>query len=226
MKWVDGALLGEYTMHSFGESPNEENASHLSQILQDSPHPKYSLSEKAVVGILRRANRRGKGLPDELRIALQNQSGLMENNYGETEIRNAGEILRTLWQEIGTETFVEWAKRAYVLVSEETLLLCGLCKQDTWKGADETTCPYAQGKQTPSEDCNARCAMRYLWESGVYGSSSHRQEPDEQLARKLGAFMQELSRQTAQDEIFMRCLRIASEGSQPLQQALASLEKE
>ena len=73
MKWVDGALLDEYTMHSFGESPREENASHLSQILQDSAHPKYSLSAKACAGILNRANKRGKELPEILKQALENQ---------------------------------------------------------------------------------------------------------------------------------------------------------
>ena len=73
MTWGDGALLGEYTMRSFGESPKEENASVLSQILQDCPPPKYSLSAKACNGILNRANRRGKKLPEQLEKALLNQ---------------------------------------------------------------------------------------------------------------------------------------------------------
>lgn len=72
-RWEDGQLLGEYTMPSFGESPNEENESRLSQILEDSPHPKYSLSARACVGILNRANKRGKELPKELREALERQ---------------------------------------------------------------------------------------------------------------------------------------------------------
>ena len=61
-------------MHSFGESPSEENASLLSQILEASPHPKYFLSEKACLGILSRAERRGKELPPELKAALLAQS--------------------------------------------------------------------------------------------------------------------------------------------------------
>ena len=71
-----GALLGEYTMHSFGESPREENVSRLSQILEDSAPQKYCLSERACVGILNRASRRGKELPSELRVALERQAGL------------------------------------------------------------------------------------------------------------------------------------------------------
>jgi DNA (cytosine-5)-methyltransferase 1 len=81
MSWADGALLGEFTMHSFGESPREENASRLSQILEASPHPKYSLSAKACQGILNRAAKRGKALPKVLRTALEMQS-LSESGGG------------------------------------------------------------------------------------------------------------------------------------------------
>ena len=80
LKMVPGALLGEYTMRSFGESPREENASRLSQILEDCPPPKYSLSARACQGILNRASRRGKELPPELREALERQAGCDPQN--------------------------------------------------------------------------------------------------------------------------------------------------
>ena len=73
---MGGPLLGEYTMHSFGECPKEENASLLSQILVEEAHPKYSLSAKACQGILNRANRRGKKLPEILQKALESQAEL------------------------------------------------------------------------------------------------------------------------------------------------------
>ena len=72
-----GPLLGEYTMHSFGESPREENESHLSQILEDSAPQKYCLSAKACQGILNRAQKRGKELPSELREALERQCDML-----------------------------------------------------------------------------------------------------------------------------------------------------
>ena len=75
LRMVSGQLLGDYTMHSFGESPSEENASRLSQILEDSPPQKYSLSARACEGILRRAEKRGKELPKELKEALLRQCG-------------------------------------------------------------------------------------------------------------------------------------------------------
>jgi hypothetical protein len=71
-----GALLGEYSMPNFGESPKEDAVSTLSQILEAHPHPKYYLSETACLGILRRAESRGKELPPILRGALMRQAGL------------------------------------------------------------------------------------------------------------------------------------------------------
>lgn len=73
--WEDnGALRGEYLTHSFGVCPKDENASHLSQILEVSPHPKYSLSARACLGILNRAEKRGKQLPEILKLALIQQA--------------------------------------------------------------------------------------------------------------------------------------------------------
>ena len=70
-------MLGEYMMRSFGVYPSEEKESHLSQILEEEAHPKYSLSAKACQGILNRANKRGKQLPQILKEALERQ---IENN--------------------------------------------------------------------------------------------------------------------------------------------------
>lgn len=73
--WVTGGLLlGEYMTHSFGESPNVEKESLLSQILEEQPPQKYYLSAKACQGILRRANKGGKKLPEALERALTLQA--------------------------------------------------------------------------------------------------------------------------------------------------------
>lgn len=71
---MDGQSLGELTTLNFGESPSVAVESHLSQILEENPRPKYSLSAKACQGILRRAERRGKELPEKLKEALERQS--------------------------------------------------------------------------------------------------------------------------------------------------------
>ena len=83
LTWTeDGALLGEYTMHSFGECPREENVSRLSAILEGCPHQRYSLSAKACQGILNRAERRGKKLPEQLEAALRFQSTTKQQDIG------------------------------------------------------------------------------------------------------------------------------------------------
>ena len=68
-----GALLGEPWMLSIGEFPNIDCASRLSSILQACVPEKYYLSRKACEGILRRASRRGKQLPELLKTALEQQ---------------------------------------------------------------------------------------------------------------------------------------------------------
>ena len=67
---TDGALRGELSTLNFGECPNEERESRLSWILEDNVPEKYYLSIRACEGILSRASRRGKALPEILRTAL------------------------------------------------------------------------------------------------------------------------------------------------------------
>ena len=66
----DSLLLGEYWTLNFGESPRDGVESSLSQILEDNAPEKYSLSAKACLGILKRAEKRGKKIPAMLWEAL------------------------------------------------------------------------------------------------------------------------------------------------------------
>lgn len=85
--WTDdGALLGELSTLNTGECPNVAVESRLSQILEAAPLPKYCLSAKACLGILRRAERRGKDLPEKLKTALLMQS---ESEADATEAEKA-----------------------------------------------------------------------------------------------------------------------------------------
>ena len=56
-----------------GECPSVVVESTLSQILEADAPEKYCLSAKACEGILRRAERRGKELPEMLKTALEQQ---------------------------------------------------------------------------------------------------------------------------------------------------------
>lgn len=86
---MGGLSLGELTTLRTGEKPSETavqemlsvwgphsvaEESRLSQILEETPHPKYNLTAKACLGILRRAERRGKDLPKLLKAILIRQS--------------------------------------------------------------------------------------------------------------------------------------------------------
>ena len=86
---MGGLSLGELTTLNAGEKPSETavqemlsvwgphsvaEESRLSQILEANPLPKYNLTAKACLGILRRAERRGKDLPKLLKQVLLMQS--------------------------------------------------------------------------------------------------------------------------------------------------------
>lgn len=62
-------------MRNFGESPSAEDESFLSQILVRNAPERYSLSEKACLGILRRAEKKHKTLPPLLKWVLEKQAG-------------------------------------------------------------------------------------------------------------------------------------------------------
>jgi hypothetical protein len=65
--------LGELSMPNIGVFPSVVRESSLSQILEDNAPQKYFLSPKACEGILRRAEKRGKKLPEMLEMALRQQ---------------------------------------------------------------------------------------------------------------------------------------------------------
>ena len=70
--------LGGSSMLNTGPAPlNAVDVYSLSQILEGSPHRRYYLSRTACLGILRRAEERGKELPQQLKTALMMQAGLI-----------------------------------------------------------------------------------------------------------------------------------------------------
>ena len=68
--------LGGLSTPSFGEFPSVENVSILSQLLEEDVPESYYLSPKACLGILRRAEKRGKKLPPLLETVLRAQASL------------------------------------------------------------------------------------------------------------------------------------------------------
>lgn len=80
MDMVAMALMDKCGWHVFEETSDSRDThsiaeeSRLSQILEANPLPKYNLTAKACLGILRRAERRGKDLPERLKAVLIRQS--------------------------------------------------------------------------------------------------------------------------------------------------------
>ena len=74
---IRSALHGGCWLRNTGVSPRDATESFLSQILQAHPPKKYYLTTAACRGILRRAEERGKPLPQALDTALRIQAGLM-----------------------------------------------------------------------------------------------------------------------------------------------------
>ena len=71
---TDGPQQTCYLLLNTGEQPREPNPTLLSEVLVENADPKYNLSVRACQGILNRANRRGKKLPEILQKALESQA--------------------------------------------------------------------------------------------------------------------------------------------------------
>ena len=69
---------------SISEWPSAAVVCSLSEVLETDVAPKYFLSAKACSGILRRAKRRGKALPEVLQQALTQAASTDETQNGET----------------------------------------------------------------------------------------------------------------------------------------------
>lgn len=99
--------LGESLMLNIGEYPNVENESTLSEILEDNVPEKYYLSPKARLGILRRAKSKGRKLPDNLRIALEQKVAEggevlgLDFAHADSVVRTYKDITPTLVQNMG-----------------------------------------------------------------------------------------------------------------------------
>jgi hypothetical protein len=67
--------------------PNDAVVCSLSQVLEtDSIPPRYFLSEKACAGILRRAEARGKTLPDQLLSALRSSADVEKSSPNTSDL--------------------------------------------------------------------------------------------------------------------------------------------
>lgn len=83
-----GVLHGELWTLNTGESPSEEKESFLSWILQGGAPERFYLSARACQGILNRAEKRGKELPEILKNALM--SVIAKHSKSEADVMGGG----------------------------------------------------------------------------------------------------------------------------------------
>jgi len=79
---------GVFLIRNSLEYPNGAGESLLSQVLEQNPSDKYFLSAKAAQGILRRANKRGKTLPEPLQQALESTANLALQDTEKEELQH------------------------------------------------------------------------------------------------------------------------------------------
>lgn len=97
-EWLEGerlTQLGECLTLNFGEYPNVERESTLSEILEDNVPEKYFLSQKACLGIIRRAKAKGRKLPENLRIALEQKIAEQGGEIIGLDFAHADSVVRT-----------------------------------------------------------------------------------------------------------------------------------
>jgi hypothetical protein len=195
-------------------------SSHLSDILEEDPDPKYTLSAKACLGILTRASRRGKKLPQMLEEALI-QTVVEETDYGQKGIADTIEILREMRSEIGEEALEEWVQRTFVLVQSEEVLLSEVCEPcEDSEDSNEQVLVEGDGEESIREA--SLCEMRGIGEAG---DSPQRREPTEQLSEQLELLMQKLPYENAPKAIILYCMRIACQSEEPMSEALSAVSQ-
>ena len=164
--WVtDSPLLGGLSTRSFGEAPstlmeecgfealpNGVGVSRLSQTLVDTPLPKYSLSEKACLGILNRAARRGKELPKELKEVLERQA--TPSKLGGCEVDSSG-------KKAGKGALVQTEKAGTVAAAQDqTLIKVGTAVDIRHGTEDEWVNKTLQAKSNGGWNANSNNIVR------------------------------------------------------------------
>lgn len=131
---ADGAWLGDSSMLNIGELPSVARESLLSQTLEVNAPERYYLSARACQGILIRASRRGKPLPELLKTALLDMIEWWEPG---TSVQIA-DLLQEMEQERLKQEKLEAAQERKEQITEHALkklhkLLRSIAETGEWK---------------------------------------------------------------------------------------------
>lgn len=131
---TDGAWLGDSSTLNIGESPSVARESLLSQTLEVNAPERYYLSARACQGILIRASRRGKSLPELLKTALLDMIEWWEPGASATVVN----LLQEMEQERLKQEKLEAAQERKAQIEEHALkklhkLLRSIAETGEWK---------------------------------------------------------------------------------------------
>lgn len=140
-----------------------------------------------------------------------------------TQEGNAVTILRRVREEIGAQSFTEWGLGILVSflpqeVLRQALHGCGI-RPTPFTGGWLVCCT------SPRKEDRAEGAMLTVHQAQCAGRTSSQREPSRQLARELGAYLQELSQPGPSPRRLVRDLWHASEGIGILRETLSAIQE-
>ena len=142
----------------------------------------------------------------------------------EAEERNAREILRKLWQEIGTEALSEWGSRMLNELQQETILRQRVHEGSLPEQTENRNNQLGNESHTVTAD-DTEGSMSRVWKEERSGCSPQGQRLHEQRTEQSNSVMQELPQLKAQASEVLYSLWRSNEGVRLLQQALYSVQE-
>lgn len=157
---------------------------------------------------------------DNMRICKMEENRRFNN--GKENKTDSSQILRNLRTEIGEEAFKEWGLGVVTAFQQKEILQHEVFFQE---GNSQNKQPKMDDSALSRSENNSIWLLRDMREKECNGCSSQGWKLEEQLARKLDAYLQELSYQGTQGKEILQDLWQASEGIGVLREALSKVQK-
>jgi len=143
---------------------------------------------------------------------------------GNTNQTNTREVLRKLWEEIGTEAFAEWGFRVLTALQQEEVLQQGVYGGSVQKETEERKSSMDDGTLS-CEKYSSAGELRELRKTQCKGCTPQGRELEEQRPGQPGEIMPRVSQLQTQAEEVLFNLRQTGEGVRILRQTLSEVQE-
>jgi DNA (cytosine-5)-methyltransferase 1 len=143
---------------------------------------------------------------------------------GNTNQTNTREVLRKLWEEIGTEAFAEWGFRVLTALQQEKVLQQGVYGGSVQKETEERKSSMDDGTLS-CEKYSSAGELRELRKTQCKGCTPQGRELEEQRPGQPGEIMPRVSQLQTQAEEVLFNLRQTGEGVRILRQTLSEVQE-